>query len=364
MRITIDGRALKEAVRKLKPFQQRKAPRRCFESIWVDGTDVDSKRVTISATDLNASLNLFVPAKIEEPGKACIDLTGVSLPSSGEITIDADADETATIKSASGTMSVPCVEWVDEALNIGGYFDDEDTINKMVLFSKDIVSAIDEVAYATMVDDAYKTARSVTITLKDETATFSALDGMRLAVSEKPALHVKPEDKFYVRIPGAALMKYAKSKPYGAVAVVNKKRSVAFVADDGIAIFRKDDCPAFPWDKCMPKESLCRALVSKKQIINFCKAHEKEKKALSISINDDEMVVSTTGASVKAEAKFHSKTEGKTVNFGVNPKYLRDALEHLPVDDVVFCVIDWNKPIIICNPEYDEGFALVMPVRI
>lgn len=362
MKITLDGRALKEAVRKLKPFMQKKAPQRCFESIWIDAsTDINATRVTISATDLNASLNLFVPAKIDVPGKACIDFGSASMPLD-EITIDAD-EGIATISTVSGTMSVPCVEWVDNALNIGGYFD-EDTVNKMVLFSKDICSAIDETAYATMEDDAYKTARSVTITLKDETATFSALDGMRLAVSEKPALHVKPEDEFYVRIPGAALMNYAKSKPYGAVAVVNKKRAVAFVADDGIAIFRKDDCPAFPWDKCMPRESLTRALVSKKQIINFCKDHEKTKKPLTISINDDEIVAEAIGASVKAKANFHAKTEGNAVKFGVNPKYLREALEHLPVDDVVFCVIDKNKPIIICNPEYNEGFALVMPCRI
>ena len=142
----------------------------------------DKSGLKLSATNLEMGITCWIGAKVHEegsttlPAKTLIDLVG-TLPRE-RIDLELDA--------RTQTMQVACAEFTNEIKCIGSdefpVLPSADDDHDLEINVSNLREMIDQVVFVAATDDSRPVLTGVEVKIENETLTFAAADGFRLAV--------------------------------------------------------------------------------------------------------------------------------------------------------------------------------------
>ena len=324
------------------------------------------RELTMTTTDLDISITSAVDCEVMEAGASTLPVkllaNLVSKASEGEIEVETDAREQATIVAGTAKYKLaglpekdfPRLPKDDEAAS---YALPQQTLREM--FRK--------TSYAASQDDTRRTLKGVLMSFKDAKLTMVATDGRRLALVENEIEFPKDAERDIV-LPFKAVQELQRSLAGdGNVEIVVQKSQVCFklgavmiysklvdeVYPNYVQVIPRDCAETITVDRQGLLDALDRA-----SVMTMDEAHSTK------LIFDGNRLTVTSAASDIGEAKdeVNIKYAGERLEILFNPTYVMDCLKAIDDDEVVINLNDGHSPAVIkCSIPF---LYVLMPLRI
>ena len=353
------------------------------------GNVPEDGRLRLSATNLEVSTTLYIPAVVEEAGQITLP---AKLLTDFMASVDVTPGETVTLSCDKFfTTSVRCGRY---AANIKG-IDPQDFPHlpgitetnffyTLTLDAAALGDAIRSVAVAASTDETRPVLTGVQLSVQGEYVTFAAADAFRLSI-RKVLLDEERGQEQPVIIPARALHQLAGmlpktvkggSAPQVAIKVTNNRSQVLFTWGDGAALFSSSTIEGtFPnFAAIIPKQYTTRVVIDTSALAGLVKVASLFAKEggnivkLAFTAGQD-----LTPAEVRVVAKaeiadgasaMDVTMEGADQQIAFNSKYLADALSVVATSQVVLELQDSTKPGVLHNLGDDTFTHVIMPMHL
>ena len=293
-----------------------------LQNVMIEGK---GNSIKLTTTDLDISIKAEVECEIIEEGMTTLPVkllfVSVMKAAEGEVTVECDGQERATIKTA----------------------------------------------YAASQDDTRRTLKGVLMSFKDEKLTMVATDGRRLALVENEIEFPKAAEKDIV-LPSKAVAELQRSlAAEGEMSIMVKKSQICFSIEK-VQIYSKLMDDTYPnYRQVIPKEcaeqiSIDRQLLldalDRASVMTMDEAHSTK------LIFDGNRLTVTSAASDIGEAKDEVpiKYAGEKIEIMFNPTYVMDPLKAIDDDEVTIGLNNGHSPAVIkCSIPF---LYVLMPLRI
>ncbi len=322
--------------------------------------------IKLTTTDLDISIKAEVECEVEEEGTTTLPVkllfTSIAKAAEGEIVVECDSQERATIKAGSARFrlqGMPGSEFpsIPEDGDAYVYSIPQATIREMLR----------KTAYAASQDDTRRTLKGVLMSFKDEKLTMVATDGRRLALVENELEFPKSAEKDIV-LPSKAVAELQRSlSSEGEVSIMVKKSQICF-AFEKMQIYSKLMDDTYPnYCQVIPKECAEQIAIDRQLLLNALdrasvmtidEAHSTK------LIFDTNCLTVTSAASDIGEAKDEVpiKYAGEKIEIMFNPTYVMDPLKAIDDDEVTIGINNGHSPAVIrCSIPF---LYVLMPLRI
>ena len=322
--------------------------------------------LVMTTTDLDISIRSTVECEIVETGATTLPVkllfNSVSKVAEGEVVVEIDAKERATITAGSAKFKLaglpekefPRLPKDEEAYS---YTIPQATLREM--FRK--------VAYAASQDDTRRTLKGVLMSFKDSKLTMVATDGRRLALVENEIEFPKDFEKDIV-LPSKAVQELQRSLTgEDNTSIMVQKTQVAFklgtvliyskLMDDVYPNYRQV-IPGETAEKISVDRQLLLDALDRASVMTMDEAHSTK------LIFSEGMLTVTSAASDIGEAKDEVpiKYAGETIEIIFNPSYVMDPLKAIDDDEVTINLNNGHSPAVIkCSVPF---LYVLMPLRI
>ncbi len=238
--------------------------------------------------------------------------------------------------------------------------------SQVQILSKDLLSAINEVAFAASLKDQ-RVLNGVNVECTCSSLTFTATDGARLA---KKVIDIENKDVFNVIIPSKTLLEVART-------LENEKEIEIYVSEKKVVFSFKDtiissklisgDYPNVR--NVIPKsfnyflEVNAQDFLSSMSKVSFLSS-ERESVVKVIMQEGKVMISSKSEGNATADALINLfKYSGEKLEISFNSEFVSNAIRALGSQDVLISFVGEMKPFTITNKEDPSIIQLVTPVR-
>ena len=323
------------------------------------------KELTLTTTDLDISIRNKVECEVQEAGKSTLPVKTlfnmVSKAPEGNIVVEIDAKERATIKAGSTSYKLNGLpESEFPRLPIG------DNLYEYKISTAVLKEMFRKTAYAASQDDTRRTLKGVLMSFKGGKLTMVATDGRRLALIENELEFQQSAEKDIV-VPSKAVSEIIRSlNGEGEVVIQVENSQVCFNIGE-IKIYSKlidDVYPNYTQvipNECNEKISVDRQLLldalDRASVMTLDEAHSTK-----LIFSDGKLLV-TSAANDKGEAKDEVpiKYAGEKIEILFNPGYVMDPLKNIDDDEIRIDLIDGSHPAVIrCEVPF---LYVIMPLR-
>lgn len=330
----------------------------------------DEGILTMGASDLDLSIEKSFEVDAYEPGEIVVQAKLFSdivrkLPSS-EVSIEQN-NENVIIRCASSEFNIIGMP-SDEFPNINIEVDAKE---KIVFDKETLKEMVRKTSFAASIDEARGVITGVLIEMKEKALNMVALDGFRMAVARESIINAKEQN---IIIPAKNLNEISKiisENDNGGEDVdlyINDKRAI-FIIDDTKVVLRLLEGEFIDYNMILPKESKCRVVVNKDDILEsieraslLAKVGKNNLIKLDIQGNNIEITSKSEEGNVKEELTVSK--EGDDLTIGFNSKYMIDALKAIE-DEVIEMTFNTRINPFLLKPIQGNAYEyLVMPVRI
>lgn len=330
----------------------------------------DEGILTMGASDLDLSIEKSFEVDTYEPGEIVVQAKLFSdivrkLPSS-EVSIE-QKNENVIIRCASSEFNIIGMP-SDEFPNINIEVDAKE---KIAFDKETLKEMVRKTSFAASIDEARGVITGVLIEMKEKALNMVALDGFRMAVARESIINAKEQN---IIIPAKNLNEISKiisENDNGGEDVdlyINDKRAI-FIIDDTKVVLRLLEGEFIDYNMILPKESKCRVVVNKDDILEsieraslLAKVGKNNLIKLDIQGNNIEITSKSEEGNVKEELTVSK--EGDDLTIGFNSKYMIDALKAIE-DEVIEMTFNTRINPFLLKPIQGNAYEyLVMPVRI
>lgn len=322
--------------------------------------------IKLTTTDLDISIKCAVECDVISEGKTTLPVkllfTSMTKAAEGEIEIDVDAQERASIKAGSARFKLqgmPASEFpqLPEEGDAHAYTVPQATIREMLR----------KTSYAASQDDTRRMLKGVLMSFKDEKLTMVATDGRRLALVENEIEFPKAAEKDIV-LPSKAVSELQRSLTGdGNASIMVKKSQICFNLEN-VIIYSKlmdDTYPNYRQvipQKCENHITIDRQLLldalDRASVMTMDESHSTK------LIFEENTLTVTSAASDIGEAKDEVpiKYAGEKIETMFNPTYVMDPLKAIDDDEITIDINDGHTPAVIrCSVPF---LYVLMPLRI
>ena len=331
----------------------------------------ESGKLTMSASDLDLSIQDSADAEVSEPGSVIVMARLFSdivrkLPGE-EVQIETGEDNDVYIKSMNSEFKI-----------IGMPADEFPVINteseksEFIEFDKTTFKEmIDKTSFAASIDEARGVITGVLLELSQEEIQMVAIDGFRMAINRRTMYNEKP---YRFIIPAKILNELSKiiSETEGG------SEKAKLYLNDKKAVFRFDDVQAelkllegnfIAYKDILPKNSkitvICdRALLM--ESIERASLLTKTGKNNLIKMNIMQNVIEITSDSDEGNVKEDIVVDksGEDLVIGFNAHYVLDVLKAIDDEKIKILLNSSINPCLIEPEQGDDYQYLILPVRI
>ena len=322
----------------------------------------------VIATNLDIGIEIKIPAKVEIEGSVAIpgSLLNSFLSSlSADKTISLDLQDGNLIVSTSKTNTVIKV-FPNEDYPIIPFVD---TSNGFEMPAESLITGIKAVWYSSATSSIKPELSSVCVAPGDDSITFVATDGLRLA--EKNIQIKKIPDFSQVLIPVKNAIEIVRvfEGINDNLKIVIEQNQIAVSHNDIYLVSRIVEGTFPNYKAIIPKEFVSEVTVLKQDIINSFKTssvfidsfnhvkfiiHSEEKSIEIITKNNN---VGENSTSIKGTVV------GDSLDINFNYKYINDALTSIGSDSLVFSFSGVNKPMVMKSTGDQSFLYLLMPMN-
>ncbi len=342
--------------------------------------DVSKNKVSMTATDLEISLNCWIGAKVAQNGKTTIPAKQLSefvnsIPSEKiEVSLE---DNIASIEtknniakfntiSSEDYPSVPVVKSTEKPI--------------LRLKKEDLLLAVNRVVFAAAHDDIKPVLTGVLIEISKENISFVATDGLRLS-KQVLNLSSSSDNELQLLVPVKALEELAKivmdftdedSDDYVEIFYIKDKNQVLFRYNDIDLVSRLIDGQFPEYKQIIPTgfqtsfECKRSDFVNSLKVVNIIARNISGNKIeVDIQAKQSKVNLSAVQAEIGTnKSEFKINATGEDLKIGFSGKFLLDILNNIGDENLVFEANTDVNPGVFKIKDDENFLHLVMPMRL
>jgi DNA polymerase-3 subunit beta len=328
---------------------------------------VTEERISIKATNLELSIEVVIPGKINETGTIAVPMStflqSIQYINQSEITLK-DEDGVLLIESKQTKTSIKSIPY-EEFPNIYKLEGEGVKINRS-LFALGIKTT----AFAASQSSIKPELGSVYIQQKKEhSLTMVSTDSFRLMEKLVSQKGVVLNHSFLVPQKNAMeLARVCDMLESDPVLVVTDNQCALDFDTEGVYVTSRLVSGSFPdYEQIIPKEYVTHATVLKNDLLNAFKKTSvflNKFQQVSLTLSDGSIVVSSQNSEVgHITDTVKAVIEGEELSLNFNQQYLIEPLSHIVDDSVVLHFAGIGRPLVITGVSDNTIRYLVMPMN-
>jgi len=328
--------------------------------------EAQDNSINLMTTDLDISIKAEVECEVLEKGETTLPVkllfTSMTKAAEGEIEIDVDAQERASIKAGSARFKLqgmPALEFpqLPEGGEAYSYSIPKATVREMLR----------KTSYAASQDDTRRMLKGVLMSFKDEKLTMVATDGRRLALVEKELEFPKDAERDIV-LPSKAVAELQRSlTTEGDLTIMVNKSQICFNLS-GVIIYSKLMDDVYPnYRQVIPAKCEQHIVVDRQLLLDALDRASvmtmDEAHSTKLIFEANTLTVSSAASDIgEAKDEVPIKYAGERIEAMFNPTYVMDPLKAIDDDEITIDINDGHTPAVIkCSIPF---LYVLMPLRI
>ncbi len=322
--------------------------------------------IKLTTTDLDISIKCEVECEVVSEGATTLPVkllfTSMTKAAEGEIEIDVDPQERASIKAGSARFKLqgmPSEEFpqLPEEGDAYAYTVPQATIREMLR----------KTSYAASQDDTRRMLKGVLMSFKDEKLTMVATDGRRLAMVENEIEFPKAAEKDIV-LPSKAVSELQRSLiGEGNATIMVKKSQICFNLEK-VLIYSKLMDDTYPnYRQVIPQKCEHHIAVDRQLLLDALDRASvmtmDESHSTKLIFEENTLTVTSAANDIgEAKDEVPIKYAGEKIETMFNPNYVMDPLKAIDDDEITIDINDGHTPAVIrCAVPF---IYVLMPLRI
>lgn len=236
------------------------------------------------------------------------------------------------------------------------------------LFSKQLVSMIDQTVFATSSSEEKPILTGVLLEIGSQSVSMVALDGYRLAIRRES---IQAEtDAAEIVVPSKSIREVARIIPEDetTVRIYIKDNLVGVVCQDVQIVSRVLQGDYVKYKSILPTDYLTRVVANRQSLLGGLErasvlARQSRTNLVNLNIENSLMTITSDSEVGKAREEVDIRLNGKTLQIAFNARYLLDVLKEVCDEEIV---MDFNTSISPCviHPLSGQSYLyLVLPVK-
>ena len=328
--------------------------------------EVKGSKLVLTTTDLDISVMTSVECEVVEEGASSLPVkllfNSMTKAAEGEVVVEIDAKERATIKVGSAKYKISGLPAVDfpklpKDEEAYAYTLEQNTLREMLR----------KVAYAASQDDTRRTLKGVLMSFKDEKLTTVATDGRRLALVESEMEFPKAAERDII-LPAKVVQELQRSLTNeNKVSMMVQKSQVSFNLGSLILYSKLMDevypnyrqvIPTSTAETIAVDRQLLLDALDRASVMTMDEAHSTK-----LIFSEGKLTVTSAASDVgEARDEVPIKYVGETIEIIFNPSYVMDPLKAIDDDEVTINLNNGHSPAVIkCSIPF---LYVLMPLRI
>ena len=373
MKLSIEKNLLVNALQLITPITDKSSSKPILSNFLLEAKlEADDGVVKLSATDYEISISGEFPAKVGEPGIACISARKVLEVCrefmSEEVQISSDDQLWVTLEGGPSRLRLPSVE-------VGLYpqMDPPEFPNRFAMSSRELRQCIELTTFAAMTNETRKNLMGVCLRVTNGNSTqWVATDGHRLAQVTREAKEMQSDAPQEIIVPRKAMMEmlHVLEQHEEAVEVAFDERHLLLTAGKTLLMTRLIEGKFPNVEQVIPKDSDRTVLVNRERMINALKIvsfmSQDKIKPVKMTLEPDLLRLESERAEFgDVLDELPVEYAGENMKIGFNARYLLDVFNVIQQTPQVKMKLKGSlNPCLIEIPN-DSGFlSVVMPLRI
>ena len=325
--------------------------------------------ITISASDLEISIDTNVEAVIEEGGsivlssKLFTDIVRKMPPE--DLIISTSEGEMTEIRGSSDEFTLQGIP-SDEFPRIS-----EDEKGSSFIIKKEVLkNLIRRTSFAASSDETRGIITGELLEIKKDSITFVALDGFRMAVVKENISNLREKSIIIasriVQEIGKVLME---TEEEGDVRIVEDEKKATFIFEDTRIVTRLMEGDFIKYRDILPKENRIRVKVDRMKLMEAVErasiiVREGKNTFVKFSMEEDIIIVSSRAVEGTSKGVIPIEKEGENIEIGFNARYVIDAIKAISDEYIMMEFNTGISPCVIKPVEGDNFDYLILPVRL
>ena len=331
----------------------------------------EGDRVELTATDLDVTIACGVEAKVQKAGATTVPvkkLFGIVRElGNPEIEIETDEKNVTAVRSGASFFKMNGLS-ADEFPPLPKFKEDK----KIVLPQEKVRAMIKKTSFAISTDESRYVLNGIFMSIKEHKMTMVATDGRRLAlVDEEVDVPAQCNGEFIV--PAKAVNELNRLlQDKGDVEIKFSENQASFQLKDdkgfAVLIITKLIEGNYPnYRQVIPAEMKERVPLVREELLHALRRAEimtsEKSNSVKLAFGKNNLAITANSPDVgEARESIAVNYKGKEMAIAFNPKYLIDALNALPNDEVFIELIDELSPgVLKINGPF---LYVVMPMRL
>jgi DNA polymerase-3 subunit beta len=366
MEITIERKSFLDGIQQIQSVVERKNTIPILSHVLIETKEAG---ISITATDLEVSIQTFLPASIEQPGSITLSAQKLfeilrELPEA-IVHLKTEENHWATIRCQSSTFRLAGFPKVDfpelPAVKTDDTFGlEQNTIKSMIAKTSFAIS-----------HDPNRNALTGSLFLLDDSGLFMiATDGHRLAVTTKPRPEGYAFKNFEVIVPFKTILEVKKlcnSEEPITIALGNNQ--IIFSEEYTTLISRLIEAQFPDYKQVIPKVVQYHVEVNKEALHRAVRrvsllSNEKSR-LIRFMITPDLLTLICNDPDLgEAKEEIPVKYTGDEIAIGFNAKYVIDFLSVVEGENISIEFNDPLSPGLFASPEEKDFQCVIMPMRV
>jgi len=247
-------------------------------------------------------------------------------------------------------------------------FPEYDAGNAIRMFSKDVISMIDQTVFATSVSEDKPILTGILVEIEEKSTRMVALDGYRLAVREE-AVESSIEHKEVI-VPSKSMREAARILPpdESDVRLMFGDRMMSIVCGDTQINTRVLQGDYIKYKNIIPDSFQTRFIVDRMELYSSLDrasilARQTKTNVVNMSIDGEVMTITSNSEVGRAREELPVNLTGKNLDISFNSRYLLDVLKEVEDDEIVFDMNTAISPCVIRPVSGGSYLYMVLPVK-
>lgn len=247
-------------------------------------------------------------------------------------------------------------------------FTEYDTTNAIKIYSKDMVSMIDQTVFATSVSEDKPILTGILVEIEEKSTRMVALDGYRLAIREE-AIESQVGHKEVI-VPSKSMREAARILPADDtdVKLFFGDRMMSIICGDTQINTRVLQGDYIKYKNIIPDNFQTRFIVDRLELYNSLDrasilARQTKTNVVNMNIEGEVLTITSNSEVGKAREELPISITGKNLDISFNSRYLLDVLKAVEDDEIVFDLNTAISPCVIRPVSGGSYLYMVLPVK-
>lgn len=333
--------------------------------------NVEKDEVTLTASDLDISINTRIKADVEEAGSTVVmaklfgDIVR-KLPNE-EINIEKESEDSVRVSTISSEFNVLALP-VDDFPETGKREENDRTL---VIDKGLFRSLINKTAFAASVDESKGVLTGIKTEIEEDKMTMVALDGFRLALANEP-MRSAEKDSFIIAAPKmkemGRIINEENTEEETVELHLGEKKAVLNIGKTEMVI-RMMEGEFINYIDIIPKESNTQVIIGREMFMSSIErasllSREGKNNLIKMTVKDDMLTITSRSEEGDVKEEIGIEKEGNDIEIGFNSKYMIDVLKEIEDEKICLYMNTSVTPCVIRPTEGSSYEYLILPVRI